>query len=257
MKKNLFFFIFLGFSAVAQNKNAALTANDKNANETARLAIVGDQVNNQNGNNSSQNSLMSFDTRYEGLKGTYYLIPTWLEGDLYGDKGTLVASHVPIKYDAFNKEVIRKKGEKDSIAVYPSIFILYDNGYAYKFVHRTDLVTVTGKKIPNTYLQILLDNKIVFYKNRIKSILRADYKGAYSDNRTYDSFEDNAQYFLARENGDIEEVKLTKKSLLQAFEPKKEQIENYIKTNNLDLKKESDTLKLVAFYSSLLPEIKK
>jgi hypothetical protein len=257
MKNSFYFFAILSFSTIAQNKKTTLADNDKNANETARMAIVGEQVNSQNSNNSSQKSLMSFDTRYEGLKGTYYLIPTWLEGDLYGDKGTLVSKRVSIKYDVFNKEIILKKGEKDSIAVYPSAFVLYDNGYTYNFVHRKDLVTVSGKKIPNTYLQILFDDKIVFYKNRIKSLIRADYKEAYSDNRTYDSFEDNAQYFLKHENGDIEEIKLSKKSLLQAFESQKEQVENFIKINSLDLKKETDTIKLITFYTGLLPELKK
>jgi hypothetical protein len=256
MKTLLFFLSLLWLPTMAQKSDSLLKANDKNATDVARLIIAIDQANRQT-SNDYQNSIMSFDSRYEGLKGTYYLIPKWLEGDLYGNEGKLVASRVPIKYDAFNKEVIRKRNERDTIAVYPSAFTIYEDERIYKFVKKQNFVTTTGKKIGSTYLQILFEHRVGFFKNITKSLLKADYKGPYSDNRAYDSFEDTVQYFLVKENGEIEQIKLGKKSIIQALEPYKVPLENYINTHGLDLKKELDVIKLIAFYSELLPEIKK
>jgi hypothetical protein len=58
---------------------------------------------------------------------------------------------------------------------------------------------------------------ISFLKNITKSVLLANCKGAFSDNRPYDSFEETIDYLLARENGEIERIKLNQKSLLHAL----------------------------------------
>jgi hypothetical protein len=250
MKSIIVLLVMLSISVKAQKKDSLLINNVKNANDAARLSMVNDQINSQAGG-VYHGSIQPFDTRYEGLKGTYYLIPIWLDGDLYGNAGKLVARHVPIKYDALNKEVIQRNTEKDTIAVYPSAFTLYDQTQAYQFVHRLGFTTTSGKKIPNTYLQVLFAKRIGFYKNFTKSVLSADYKQPYSNNRPYDSFEEKTEYFLAKENGDIEQVKLNQKSILQNFQDQKKALEIYIKTNQLDMKKEADVVNLLGYYESL------
>jgi hypothetical protein len=250
MKSTIVLLVMLSISVKAQKKDSLLTDNIKNANDAARLSMVNDQINSQAGG-AYHASIQPFDTRYEGVKGTYYLIPIWLEGDLYGNAGKLVARHVPIKYDALNKEVIQRNTEKDTIAVYPSAFTLYDQTQSYQFVHRLGFTTISGKKIPNTYLQVLFAKRIGFYKNFTKSLLSADYKRPYSDNRPYDSFEEKTEYFLAKENGDIEEIKLNQKSILQNLQDQKKALEIYIKTNQLDMKKEADVVNLLGYYESL------
>ena len=250
MKLSIVLLVLLSLSVKAQKKDSLLIENVKNANDGARLAFANEQINGQAGGGYHQ-SIMPFDTRYEGVKGTYYLNSLWLEGDLYGNAGKLVATHVPIKYDALNKEVIQRNTEKDTIAVYPSAFVLYDQNQAYKFVHRTEFTTTSGKKIPDTYLQVLFVNKVGFYKNITRSLLAADYKQPYSNNRPYDSFEETIQYFIGQENGDMEQIKLNQKSVIQALKNKKEELENYIKANHLDLKRESDVVNLLEFYAGL------
>lgn len=249
MKSTIVLLIMLSFSVIAQKKDSLMIDNVKNANDAARLSMVNEQINSQAGGYHA--SIQPFDIRYEGVKGTYYLIPMWLEADLYGNAGKLVARHVPIKYDALNKEVIQRNSEKDTIAVYPSAFTLYDQIKSYNFVHRPTFTTTSGKKIPNTYLQVLFLNRIGFYKNFTKSLLPADYKQPYSDNRPYDSFEEKTEYFLAKENGEMELIKLNQKSILQTLQDQKKALEIYIKTNQLDLKKEVDVVSLLAYYESL------
>jgi hypothetical protein len=250
MKSTIVLLVMLGFSAKAQNKDSLRIANDKYANDAARLSMVNNQIDSQAGG-YYHGTLQPFDTRYEGVKGTYYLIPMWLEGDLYGTTGKLVARHVPIKYDALNKEVIQRNTEKDTIAVYPSAFTIYDQSNSYHFIHRLGFTTTSGKKIPNTYLQVLFVKRLGFYKNYTKSLLAANYKQPYSENRPYDSFEEKIEYFLAKENGEIEQVKLNQKSILQNLPDQKQALETYIKTKQLDLKKEADVVDLLGYYESL------
>jgi hypothetical protein len=250
MKSAIVLLVMLSVSLKAQKKDSLLIDNVKNANDAARLSMVNDQINSQAGG-TYHGTIQAFDTRYQGVKGTYYLIPIWLEGDLYGNAGKLVASRVSIKYDALNKEVIQRNTEKDTIAVYPSAFTLYDQINSYQFVHRSGFTTTSGKKIPNTYLQVLFLNRIGFYKNFTKSLLPADYKQPYSDNRPYDSFEEKTEYFLANEKGEIEQIKLNQKSLLQTLQDQKKALEIYIKTNQLDLRREEDVVSLLAYYESL------
>jgi hypothetical protein len=254
MKLLIPIFILLSVRVIAQKKDSLLSVNNQRASEGAQQSIIGDQINALNTQGSYHRTIMPFDTRYEGIKGTYYLIPIWLDGDLYGNRGKLVATHVPIKYDALNKEVIQRNTEKDTIAVYPSAFTLYDQHKTYKFVHQAEFMTTSGKKIADTYMQVLYSKRISFLKNITKSVLLANYKGAFSDNRPYDSFEETIDYFLARENGEIEQIKLNQKSLLHALRGQDIALKNYIKTHNLDLKNEADAQNLIEFYVSLLPE---
>lgn len=250
MKSIIVLLVMLSLSVKAQKKDSLMIANDQYANDAARLSMVNNQIDNQAGG-FFHGTIQPFDTRYQGLKGTYYLNPMWLEGDLYGNAGKLVASRVSIKYDALNKEVIQRNTEKDTIAVYPSAFTLYDQLGSYHFVHREGFTTTSGKTIPNTYLQVLFLNKIGFYKNFTKSLLAADYKRPYSDNRPYDSFEEKTEYFLARENGQMEQIKLNQRSLLQSLQDQKKALEIYIKTYQLDLKREADVVSLLTYYESL------
>jgi hypothetical protein len=250
MKSALVLLVILSISVKAQKKDSLLIDNVKQANDAARLSMVNNQIDSQAGG-SYHGSIQPFDTRYEGIKGTYYLMPLWLEGDLYGNAGKLVASRVSIKYDALNKEVIQRNTEKDTIAVFPSAFTLYDNTKSYQFVHRQGFTTTSGKKISNTYLQVLFLNRMGFYKNFTKSLLPADYKQPYSDNRPYDSFEEKTEYFLAKENGEMEQIKLNQRSVLQNLQDHKKVLEIYIKTNQLDLKREADVVSLLTYYESL------
>jgi hypothetical protein len=251
MKTLLIFLLLSSFITItAQRKDSLAQVNENFLTQAARQFMVGEQVNNTT--TAIINNIMPFDSRYEGVRGTYYLVPIWLEGDLYGNNGKKLASRVSVKYDALNKEVIQRHNAKDSIALYPQAFTLHDNAGSYYFIYRPEFKTTSGKKIPKTYLQIMYLKKVGFYKNITKSLLTANYRGGYSLNRTYDSFEEKVEYFLSREDGEIELVKLNQKSFLQILQNKKSELTSYIKAQNLDLSKESDAIKLLIYYESIV-----
>jgi hypothetical protein len=217
--------------------------------------IIGDQLN-LNYERNKMAYTTSFDNRYEGLKGTYYLIPEWLEGDIFGTGGTKIASRVPIKYDAYNKQLVRKRSEKDSVAVSASAFTLYDKENSYHFIQVPQFVTTKGKKISATYLQVLYKDKITFVKDFTKTLSPANYKGAYAADKTFDSFDNSTDYFVIKTDGGIEEIKLSKKGFLKVFEDRKDDLEKYFQANTLDPKNEADALKIIMYYNSLLANSK-
>lgn len=225
------------------------------AQQAASPIVGGDQLN-LNYERNRMSYTTSYDNRYEGLKGTYYFIPEWLEGDLFGSGGTKIASRVPIKYDAYNKQVIRKRSEKDSVAVYASAFTLYDKDNSYHFIQIPQSITTKGKKIPATYLQVLYKDKITFVKDFTKTLSPANYKGAYAIDKTFDSFDNSTDYFVINPDSGIEEIKLSKKAFLKVFENRKEDLEKYISANSLDPKNEGDAVKIIVYYNSLLPSSK-
>lgn len=58
-------------------------------------------------------------------------------------------------------------------------------------------------------------------------------------------------YYLADRNGKLTKLKKDRRSLLQALGVKQTELEQYTRTNRLDLRKEQDMTKLVMYYNSL------
>jgi hypothetical protein len=235
-------------SIAQKSDSAAIDPHTKQRAEALRMMM-------QNGQErlSAAQFIYSFDTRYEGFKGNYYFNPNWLIGDLYGTGGKVIQSNIPLKYDAYNKEVLMKKPNGDTLAVFPMGFTLYDDafGKSYTFMKYTQLNSKTGVLLPENFLLIMFKSKNMLVKNVSKRIVPADYKGAYSANRTYDTFDDNSEYYIIKNNGDIVKFRLKKNSILDALSDQKAKVEEFIKTNNIILKNDGDLVKLIVFYDNL------
>jgi hypothetical protein len=62
----------------------------------------------------------------------------------------------------------------------------------------------------------------------------------------------NHKYFFLKDNGDIEEFMGNKNDLLDLMGKRSDEVEKYIKTNNLKLDDKYDIAKIVAYYNSLV-----
>jgi hypothetical protein len=107
------------------------------------------------------------------------------------------------------------------------------------------------KNIPNSteesFFEVLNDGTIQLIKKPTKSV---------SESKEYNSltvvkrFDENVKYYLII-SGKAVLVKRDKKSILSAIGNKQPEMENYIKTNSLNMKNDDDMGKLVRFYNSL------
>jgi hypothetical protein len=205
------------------------------------------------GASQTVNVITSFDERYEGIKGNQYLNDDWLYGDLFGDKGQILRKDVPVKFDAYNNEIIMKRPDGDTVAVYPASCIIRETlGNKMYFISKIPgLISKNKQNISQKYVFTLFDGNTKLIKYFRKEIELANYKGAYNDNRPYDHFKPISEYFLIDESGKIANVNLSKNQLLKLTKNHTQEVKTYIKTNLLDLSDENGMLSAINYYDSL------
>lgn len=206
--------------------------------------------------NKPQNTMAAYDMRYEGVKGSRYFIDEWLTGQLvFIKENTKAPKSVPLKYDSQNKEVLFKRSIGDSIIVNPNQikgFIINDvaHNISYPFVKFEGLKT-EGGTVPVAYLMVLYKNKTSLLKYVSKMMQKANYSAVSNVDRRYDAFIDNSEYFIQKPDGSLSRTKLKKNAILKAFKDKEEQIEAYIKKENITFKNEYDLARVVGYYNTL------
>ncbi|WP_337043641.1 hypothetical protein [Emticicia sp. 17c] len=204
----------------------------------------------------NQNTMAAYDLRYEGVKGSRYFIDEWLTGQLvFVKENTKAPKIVPLKYDTHNKELLFKRSIGDSIIVNPDQitgFIINDAAHniSYPFVKFEGLKT-EGGVVPVCYLMVLYKNKTSLLKYVSKMMQKANYSAVSNVDRRYDAYIDNSEYFIQKPDGSLSRTKLKKNAILNALNDKKEQLEAYIKKENLTFKNEYDLARVVDYYNTL------
>jgi hypothetical protein len=133
-----------------------------------------------------------------------------------------------------------------------SHFTLQDvaTGKAYTF-KKLPLPPEDQARLKDKFLQVIQEGKTSLVVSRGKTIVKADYKGAYNTGRAYDELIDNTQYYLLRPDGSLADIRLNRKSVLEAFDRHQAELKTYAQQENLDFKDENAVGKLVAYANSL------
>jgi hypothetical protein len=246
MKKLLFTAALFGTLAVA----SAQETNVLNAIATNTMPRVSGVP------EGSWTTMGAYDLRYEGTKGSKYFIDEWLNGELvFVKEGIKAPKTVPLKYDSNKKELLFKRSVGDSIVVNPAQitgFVLNDTkrNASYPFVKFEGLKT-EGGTVPVAYLMVLYKNKTSLLKYVSKIMQKANYSGVSNVDRRYDEYLDNSEYYIQKPDGSLSRAKLKKNSIVKAMSDKEEQIEAFIKKENLTFKSEYDLARVVDYYNTL------
>jgi hypothetical protein len=206
--------------------------------------------------NKNQNTMAAYDLRYEGVKGSRYFIDEWLTGQLvFVKENTKAPKNVPLKYDSHSKELLFKRAIGDSIIVNPNQitgFVINDAAHnvSYPFV-KFEGVKTEGGMVPVAYLMVLYKNKTSLLKYVSKMMQKANYSAVSNVDRRYDEYLDNSEYFIQKPDGSLTRAKLKKNSVVKALGDKEEQIEAYIKKENITFKNEYDLARVVDYYNGL------
>lgn len=194
--------------------------------------------------------IQTFDTRYEGVKGSPYLFPEWQKGAVIVS-GMDQAMPLLLNYDCVNGQLLVRMADGEPSSLSPShinAFMIEDSeapeGYAY-------FVSDLGPKGEKIYFQVLYNEESVLYKLPVKHFKAADYQKAYSPNRRYDEFVSDIQYFIKKGDGQPEKVKTNAKAVAGMFADKAPEIEGFIKKNKLKLKTDEELTQVVSYYDSL------
>lgn len=201
-------------------------------------------------------TMAAYDLRYEGTKGSKYFIDEWLMGELvFVKENTKAPKTVPLKYDSKNKELLFKRSVGDSIVINPAQitgFVINDtkNNASFPFVKFEGLKT-EGGTVPVAYLMVLYKNKTSLLKYVSKMMQKANYSAVSNVDRRYDEYLDNSEFFIQKPDGSLNRAKLKKSSVVKALGDKEEQIEAYIKKENISFKNEYDLARVVDYYNTL------
>jgi hypothetical protein len=182
------------------------------------------------------------------MQGSPYLHPEFTQGTIMLQNGTIYQG-INMMYDQV-KDVIVFKGKDGKVKE----LIEPVQEFKINFIHNNQNIEKVFRKgysgeglSPDSFLEVLADGNAVLLKRTTKKIFdRKNYSSA-TINREVQEAED---YYVA--TGDkVVKVRKTKSSLLAAMPQKADYLQTYIKSNSLNLREDSDMVKLVAYYNSL------
>lgn len=148
-----------------------------------------------------------------------------------------------------------KRSVGDSIVVNPNQitgFILHDarHNASFPFV-KIEALKTEGGIVPVAYLMVLYKNKTSLLKYVSKMMNKANYSAVSNVDRRYDEYLDNSEYFIQKPDGTLSRAKLKQKSIVKALGDKEDQIEAFIKKENLTFRTEYDLARVVDYYNTL------
>lgn len=251
-----FLLVLLPTLLLAQTRDTTKTTQPKTTAETSTPTAAADIVllNNQLTNTGSSAQLRLVDNRYEGLRGTPYLVPTWSKGEIELVTGKVYAD-VPLKFDALTQNlVILRPAQKDSILVYANQikrFSFQDtdgNPFVYR---RFPALKTDDTELKESYFQVLYTGKNTLLKRTGKTLRKADFKQAYSSNVRYDAYEDNVAYYLLRPDQSLTKLKRARKPLFEALGGDQNALKDFADREKLTFKTDIDMAKLIQFADGL------
>ncbi len=202
------------------------------------------------GSLSGTGQVKTFDTRYEGVRGTPYVFEKWLPGEVYMNNKRKMAVK-ELNYDCYNNEIVYLDAATGAA--------MQMNRYL------VDLFTLCGSQDTMTFVpvklvqdseplfaQLLYNQGSIVYKVYRKEFVKADYEGGYSADRRYDEFVEKADlYFMKKDDHTLYRVKRSKKYMVASFPGKEAEISSYLRSNRVDLRDERQVVELLQYFDSL------
>ncbi|MCU0449965.1 MAG: hypothetical protein MUC97_09015 [Bernardetiaceae bacterium] len=188
----------------------------------------------------------TYDNRYDGVRNSPYLLDPWLKGNLLLANGQKY-EQVSLKLNTHQDELVFRRTGGDSVILNRQNVAQFELSSPAGQPLAFRCWQPEGASQPG-YYQVLAQGKYGLYVRHTKTLLKADFKGAYSSGRTYDEFVDEKTYYLTLPDqpNTLVKVKLSPKTLLKALQDKGP-LAQYAEKENLDLKKEADVARLLAF----------
>ena len=183
--------------------------------------------------------------KYTGILGSPFLFKDWIKGTVVTPKG--VYQNLELKYDAYENALLFNREDKsfefeDDVKEFILMRNVIDsNSYQY-FIKGIIADGLSSQK----YVQVLSKGKIKLYKLNARLMTEV----SQVNEGIKKSFTNVTKYFAGAE-GHIQQINLNKKELLQLLKDKDADMQQFVKDNSLNLKKEEDVTSLVNYYNQL------
>lgn len=212
------------------------------------------ESNNQFNSSNNTQDLQSYTTRaviYEpkyNTNGTPYENEDFVMGSLLGENNVLV-SNVVLRYNAVRDEFQVKKSlnknDNNILAVIKKTDLFVKMG--------TDVFTfvLTADDGVKGYFNILLEgNKLSVYKKISKKYQEGEKPINSMKSNTPNRFIDDVKYYLVNEDKEFMELPNSKSKRIKLISSdNRKELKKFSKTENLNIKKEEDLIKLVEYYN--------
>lgn len=184
---------------------------------------------------------------YTNMEGSPYLYEDWQTGNVTLTNGVSNKEPMMLKLNMVNDVVSfkdKESGQELEFVVPVQEFSL-SVGTAIRHF-KSGIKNIDGIA-PTAFLEILSDGKAQLLKRNNKIVFEQQPIGSATKER---SFIEKTKYYLVI-GGKATVVKADKKSILAALGDKQSQLEDYIKTNKVNFKSDTQLGKLVDYYNSL------
>jgi hypothetical protein len=187
----------------------------------------------------------------DGIDGHQYLLDDWGSGKLIIND-SVNAPQARIQYNMVSGEPILGNSSREKKG-----FILRDNSVTSFVINKTNFIRVDSDKfldeIDRNYFAVPLLSKDNYFLTDYNKILKEPYvlNNGYNDLEQKKKYVTIKKFYILNKDKKYVNVKLKEKDILKALSEKKKELKTYTKKNRLNLKKESDVVKLITYYHTL------
>lgn len=187
-------------------------------------------------------------TKYVNVNGSPFLSDEWRVGEVTFENNSMMKD-ISLKYDQVEDQIYFKGINNEIMAFNMRVkeFKLYPSENKEVYRHFVSGFPEIKGTTATTFYEIVVNGKVQLIKRSRKTISETK---EYSSATTNKNIQESNNYFLYKA-GQLNPVKKDKKSILAALPDKSKELEDYIKSNNLNLKQDADLSKVIAFYNSL------
>lgn len=176
----------------------------------------------------------------------------WHKGKLVTNEGDTLKGE--LKYDFIN-EVVQVEIE-DKIQTFNSKKILFFEIFdvtvdAYRQFYSLPFEVAPNYKTPILF-ELLFEGQLSLLAREIYTTKTSNYTPYYYPGNTYSRTVLDYDYYFVDQRGDIDYFNGKKKQLLTIMSRHSNEINKYIKVNNLRIDRRSDLARITAFYNGLL-----
>lgn len=183
------------------------------------------------------------------LKGSPFLFDDFRQADLYFTNKSRALNR-SVKFNCYTDEIYYlDKGILYSIEQsIIDMFIIRSAADTTSVIFRNIFLDSRGKR---SFLQVLYEGNIIFYKRHHKEFIEADYTGPYNPDRRYDEYIDKPRYYIQMGDGTLHKLKLNEKYMVRLFSDRSEEVGEFINSNGIRLSEERELVRLAVHYDQL------
>lgn len=194
-------------------------------------------------------TVRTFDNRYQGVKGSPFLNVEWVRGRVILRDSSQV-QELMVRFNAKENELhYLNQHSKEMIAEKSALagFVIFTG-------NTSRIFTLLPPSDPDKakYYEQLSGGRVSLLELHSKEFLKADYQGGYSANRPYDEFIDkSALYWFAEGMSKPEKLKTGYKNVMKCFPDMHGELDAYIKEKGIRLNVREGIIEVFKLYNTL------